>query len=305
MTDLSSLPPPHEGAPEGYYPDPLGGRFGRWWDGSRWHTRVGPEMEPAAPPPLARLESSDTAPTQAVEGPKRKSLDPGAPVGEGFKLYARYPVLFLVLAAGVILPYDLIALAIAGVGPNSRPAGDVASQVVLGVADWILITPIVSALHVHAVADIRNGIEPKLGAVARRSLIVLPAVVAATIMSTLGIAAGLIALIVPGVYLYFRWFVVAQAAAMDGEGWLPALQRSSVLTKDNFLALFLFILILGILIAIPNAIATVGFGDRDTGAAAVTVGILFHLFGASFGALTHGIMYFNLVERYDEVRGAA
>jgi hypothetical protein len=37
-----------------------------------------------------------------------------------FELYRRYPLLFLVLAARVIVPYELIALAATGTGSFSR-----------------------------------------------------------------------------------------------------------------------------------------------------------------------------------------
>jgi hypothetical protein len=49
VTDLSAQPPPHKGAKEGYYPDPLGTGRSRWWDGSAWTMRVGPYAPPGAP----------------------------------------------------------------------------------------------------------------------------------------------------------------------------------------------------------------------------------------------------------------
>jgi hypothetical protein len=42
MIELSELPPPRKGARAGYYPDPLGGRHARWWDGQAWTLTVGP-----------------------------------------------------------------------------------------------------------------------------------------------------------------------------------------------------------------------------------------------------------------------
>lgn len=108
-----------------------------------------------------------------------------------------------------------------GTGPYARADASVAAQVILGITDWVFVGPLVSALHIHAVAVVRDGREPGLGAVARSGLAVLPVVAATTIMATLGIVLGLIALIVPGVILFFRWFVAAQVAAIEHEGWLP------------------------------------------------------------------------------------
>jgi hypothetical protein len=44
--DLENLEPPPETAP-GYYPDPLGGSYKRWWDGTRWVAQVGPRDDAA------------------------------------------------------------------------------------------------------------------------------------------------------------------------------------------------------------------------------------------------------------------
>jgi hypothetical protein len=49
VTDVSDLPAPREGAPAGYYPDPLRTGRARWWDGSGWTLTVGPRVEADAP----------------------------------------------------------------------------------------------------------------------------------------------------------------------------------------------------------------------------------------------------------------
>src|ERR1019366_6866137 len=78
-----------------------------------------------------------------------------------------------------------------------------------------LITPLISALHVHAVVSIGQGRRPRLGAIALRGVHVLPVVAAADITATAGIILGLVALIIPGILLMLRWAVVAQAAALE------------------------------------------------------------------------------------------
>ena len=49
MVELSELPAPRKGARPGYYPDPLGGRHARWWDGNAWTLTVGALVPPDAP----------------------------------------------------------------------------------------------------------------------------------------------------------------------------------------------------------------------------------------------------------------
>jgi hypothetical protein len=284
MTGLGDLPPPEEGTEEGYYPDPLGGKYPRWWDGSQWAHRVGPEPEP----PLAPDES---------ELVPRRPRKLGAIFGAAFRLYGRFPLLFLVLAAGVVLPYDLIVRVATGWGPYTGAHTGTEAQIILAFTGWVLLGPLVSALHVHAAADVREGRKPELGAVAMRGIRVLPVVVAAAIMSGLGIALGLLALIVPGVILYFRWFVVAQVAAIDNEGWLEALRGSRQLTAGHYLDIFLFVLYLGLILLVPTEAIVLAFGVHNTGVAAFVLGLAVHVLDASLTALTTALFYYSLVAR--------
>jgi hypothetical protein len=220
-------------------------------------------------------------------------------VVEAFELYRRYPLLFFVLAAGVIVPYALIVLAATGAGPFSRSMVGTGADLVLSVVDFALVGPLISALHVHAVADARQGRDPQLASVALRGLRVLPVVAAATIISWLGIFLGLLALIVPGIILLFRWVVVAQAAAIEHEGWLPALHRSRELTRGNYQHVFVLFIALA-LIAVPGVAIGTGFGHDNTTIASFLVGVLVQVFTASFTALVTALFYFDLVARFGQ-----
>jgi hypothetical protein len=222
--------------------------------------------------------------------------DPGALASAAYGLYSRYPALFFLLAAGVIVPYELIVLALTGGGTYSQHDSSVAAQVLVPVVGWILVGPLVSALHVHAVADAREGKDPELGSVGRRGLRVLPVVAAATIMAGIGTFLGFIALIVPGVILLFRWFVVAQTAAIEHEGWLPALRRSRELTRGNYMHIFVFIVLVAVIAGIASTVVGVVISDTRT-AASFIVGLVAHLFAASFTALMTALLYYDLRSR--------
>ncbi len=142
-----------------------------------------------------------------------------------FGLYRRYPLLFLALAAAVIVPYEAIVLLATGAGPFEQSSISFGTSFLLTAIDWVVVGPLVSALHVHAVADARQGRQPALGPVAIRGIRVLPVVAATTIISALGTIAGSL-LVIPGIILWLRWSVAAQAAAIENDGWLPALRSS-------------------------------------------------------------------------------
>ncbi|HEV7483689.1 MAG TPA: hypothetical protein VGO13_11395 [Solirubrobacterales bacterium] len=111
----------------------------------------------------------------------------------------------------MVVPYQLIVLALTGAGPLAQSSLSLGVGSLLTLIEMALVTPLISALHVHAVAEVRNGRVPRLASVAREGLRVLPVVAAASIASALGIGIGFLLLIVPGVILFFRWVVVAQA----------------------------------------------------------------------------------------------
>ncbi|HEU4736168.1 MAG TPA: hypothetical protein VFS48_03960 [Solirubrobacterales bacterium] len=216
-------------------------------------------------------------------------------------LYRRYPVIFPVLAAAVIVPYDAVVLGVTGSGALTESALSTGAQSLLALISWCLIGPLISALHVHAVREAREGGRPRLAPVARQGLHVLPVVVAASIISGLGIFVGFLALVIPGVILMLRWMVVAQSAAIDHEGWIPALRRSAELTDKRYGHVFVFAIYVGLITTVPIYLGSLGFEDDPTTAVSLLVGLVVQVFSLSFGALATALLYFDLRARSESV----
>jgi len=217
-------------------------------------------------------------------------------IGETFQLYRRYPLLFLILAAGVVVPYWLIVLAATGAGPFSQSelAGGV--SLLLTLIATAVVDPLVSALHVHAVEEVEEGRTPRLGPVARRGLMVLPMVAAAVIMSWLAFAGGLLLLVLPGIYVFFRLTVTAQAAAIERQGWLPALRRSWALTEGNLLHVAFFFVCVS-LITLPPGLLLNHVLRGETTALTFIAGTAWQVLVISFDALATAVLYFDLRAR--------
>jgi hypothetical protein len=219
-------------------------------------------------------------------------------IGEALDIYQRYPLLFITLALGVIAPYELAVLAATGLGPLSSQSHESPGVIVLlFLLDFALVGPLVSALHVHGVILIGEGGRPRLAQVAARGLRVLPEVAAAVIAAGIGIGLGFLALIIPGVLLALRWSVVAQVAAVEHEGWLPALSRSRELTRGNYLHILALLVTTGLLAAGIGALVQAIPLGSGSGAASVAVGIASRTLAASFTALTLSLLYFDLRAR--------
>jgi hypothetical protein len=234
--------------------------------------------------------------SQAIDLGRERSVGEILRVALG--MYRRYPLLFATLAVGVIAPYELARLAVTGNGPlGSSTSVNVGVLWLFQLLYYVLVGPLISALHVHAVVEIGEGRRPSLGPVALRGLRVLPVVAAADIVAGILIALGFLALIVPGILLSLRWSVVAQTAAIDNEGWLPALRRSRRLTAGHYwhiAGLLLAIGALTVVIGLVAGAATIGSGAS---VASVLLGIAVYTIIASFGALTLAILYFDLRAR--------
>jgi hypothetical protein len=215
------------------------------------------------------------------------------------RLYYSYPLLFMALAVIVMAPYELAVLAVTGYGPLRHGHESVGTYWVLVLLRTSLITPLISALHMHAVATIGDGDRPRFRSVALRGVQVLPVVAAVEVMSWIGITLGYVALVIPGIALSLAWAVVAQAAALEGGGWTSALRSSRRLTRGHYWHVAGLIVLAGVVsTGILYGVRRIPLGS-STGAPSVVIGIAIDTVIASFAALTLALLYFDLRARQD------
>jgi len=224
-------------------------------------------------------------------------------IAEAFGLYRRYPGLFPALAAGVIVPYQLIVLAATGTDPYNRASLSFGVSFLLTLIEWVLVNPLVSALHVHAVADIEERLTPRIGAVARRGLAVLPVVAGAALVAGLGIVGGMVLLVIPGVVFFLRWHVVAQAAAIEHVGGRRALRRSWSLTEKNVIRVLFFFVCIAVIALVPGVPLGLVFRHHHTTALAFLVGTAVQVLIVSFTALATSLLYYDLRCRREILAG--
>jgi hypothetical protein len=210
--------------------------------------------------------------------------------------YRRHPLLFALLALGVVAPYELIVLAITGSTPLGQQRGSVSTALVLLLIGFVVVGPLIAAFYIHALRDSDQGRAPVPREVVARGLRVLPNVAAAQIVATIGIAVGLLLFVIPGVILLLRWAVVAQAAAIANENWVEALKRSAELTRRHYWHVLGLVLITGVIEIVLLDIGFAVAGSR-TGVLEVIVGIVFETITRSFTALTLSVLFFDLRAR--------
>jgi hypothetical protein len=234
-----------------------------------------------------------------MSGPAKVDVDRArsAPqlIGATFELYRRYSWLFLILAGVVVVPYQLISL-VAYPGGPLHGAIRALANLGLTVGDFALVVPLVSALHLYAIEDLRAGREPDIASVARRGLGSLRILSLAVLLSGIGIFFGFLVFIVPGVLLAIRWAVVAQAGALEATSWRDALHRSVKLTEGDEGHVFWLLAILWLIAAVPIGIHIVVFGASNT-VGSFVVATAFSVLLSSFTALATAFLYYDLKAR--------
>lgn len=236
-----------------------------------------------------------------MSGRTNLDLDRPRSIGEmlsaALGLYWRFPLLFLAFAAIVVVPYELIVLAIAGIGPFTQGhLGFFGSKAFL-LANSFIVTPLISALHVQAVREAGEGGNPTFVATFRKSLPRLPVVAVAAGISGVAIGLGGLAFVIPGLFLVAIWPVVAQAAALEGGGPIDALRRSFVLTRGNRWHALGLVICAGLVAGVAEIPFFFAFRHSSTTAGTFVGGTALEVILRSFEALVTALLYFDLVAR--------
>jgi hypothetical protein len=128
---------------------------------------------------------------------------------------------------------------------------------------------------------------------------VLPIVGAAAVIAAAGTELGFFALLIPGIVLWIRLIVVAQAAAIEQAGVRPALRRSWQLTRGREGHVLGLTLVVGIPVGAVSVGALLLTTGSGTSAGGVALGIVVNTVLASFSALTTALLYFDLRARQE------
>jgi hypothetical protein len=120
--------------------------------------------------------------------------------------------------------------------------------VILGTAAVTLVVlPLANAAVIHAVSSIYLSQPTTLGDCLRHGVRRWPALIGTTILQTIMIMLGTLALIIPGIIFAFRYLLAQQVAVLEPLAGSPALKRSRALMKGNFGAAFVLLLIVGVI----------------------------------------------------------
>ncbi|MSO43894.1 MAG: hypothetical protein EXQ74_01065 [Thermoleophilia bacterium] len=178
----------------------------------------------------------------------------GEIVRHAWRIYRAEPLLFLILTAVTVVPVGVLG-AVAGTTATDAGSGSRALAIIaIALIPALLLLPVsgaaVSLATIRRLQGTRIGVGATLEGVGLRFWLLF----AALVLVTAGVLAGLVALVIPGIFLAIAWLFVGQAVVIEGKGVTAALRRSHDLVRGSWWTVFLAYLLIQVVTAVAHII---------------------------------------------------
>jgi hypothetical protein len=232
--------------------------------------------------------------------------DLGQILDEAFALLRAYARTLLPIALGVVVPINLV---VSGIGLGQLTDGYDASPepgitVLQTLVTLLITTPLITAMHVHVVLAAAAGRPVSARSAFAAGLDVFAPLLGALVLAVAGVGLGLLAFVLPGIYVGVMWSFTAQAVVVDGRRGPQALARSAELVRGKWWWVFgvlvvtnLVATVLSLVVAIPADLVADAVDSQAVALAGTTLAQVFTL---SLLALTSTLLYFSLRVRKGE-----
>jgi hypothetical protein len=216
-------------------------------------------------------------------------MQPGAIVREAWELYKAHWRTFVPLALIVYIVLGVITLVF---GLILGWLG-----ILIGALASIVGTFWLQGALVEAVQDVRDGKQDlSVGELFARVQPRLPALIVAGILAGLGIALGLVLLIVPGLFLLTIWSLIVPTIVLEGKSAGESFGRSRELVKGNGWSVFGVIAItIGAVIVASIIVGLLTFWLPD-GVDSFVSDLISNTLVVPFVAVAWTLMYFALAQ---------
>jgi hypothetical protein len=187
--------------------------------------------------------------------------DLGALLRDSFTVYLRHFGTFLALGALVVVPSQVI---VGGIGLEQLTADyddtspSWAETSIAAAVAFLVVAPLITAICVHALRSVAAGGSPGAREAIVKGFEAFTPIFFAVLLAAAGIAIGLL-LIVPGIYLFVRWYFVPQAVVLEGARGTGALRASTRLVAGAWWRTFAMVLVVNLLVALAIFVLAVPF----------------------------------------------
>jgi len=228
--------------------------------------------------------------------------DAGALLRDSFVVYTRHFWTFLALGALVVVPAELV---VSGVGLEQLSSGyddkpSLAETAIPALVSYLVVGPLITAICVYALQSVAAGGSPGAREAIVKGFESFTPIFFAVLLAALGILLGAI-VIVPGIYLFVRWYFVPQTVVLEGGHGASALRASGQLVEGSWwrtLGLVLLVNVVAVAVAFVLGSPFAAAAESADRALWALIGqILASALVQPFGGLYSTLLYFDLRER--------
>lgn len=224
-------------------------------------------------------------------------------LGDALGIYFRnFPTVFAI-ALAVVAPVQLI---VSGIGLEELTSGyretDSTAELLIPTAvSYLVVAPLLVAATIHLLKRLADGERPHAGRSIQAGLDVFAPTFLAVLLAGLGIALGLVLLILPGIYVAVRWYFVAQAVVIDNARSTEALRASWRLTDGFWFRTLGVILLANVVAFLPASLLILPLQalaeSADRQAISLAGMILTEALTAPFVALVSTLLFYDIRAR--------
>jgi len=248
--------------------------------------------------------------SEAIREPGGGILPRPMGVGEilraAFRLYQRHWRTLVAIAAVVVVPITLLQYLL---GNQVRSQSQVTNGAVVSTPSWavgisglvaavagVLMYLVLTGAITRAVAAEVAGQDPGLEQSYRFGFYRLGSVLLVSVLVGLATLAGLILLVIPGIYIGVRLAVSIEALVVEGRRGTGSMGRSWELVGGHWWHAFGTLVVAGLLTGLVNTLITAPFGATSWVAQAVVAAVATTI-TLPYGALVGVVLYLDLRAR--------
>jgi hypothetical protein len=235
--------------------------------------------------------------------PLEQPRDLGALLRDSLSVYLGHFGTFLALGALVVVPSELI---VSGIGlemlsSDYDASPGFAEMAIPAVVAYLVVAPLITAICVHALSSVASGGSPGAREAIVNGFESFTPIFFAVLLAALGIVIGLLIFILPGVYLFVRWYFVPQAVVLEGARDAGALRASGRLVEGEWWRTFGMVVLVNVLALLVVLLLGYPFAaaadSTDRAIWALAGQIVSGSVTQPFAALFSTLLYFDLRER--------
>ena len=228
--------------------------------------------------------------------------DVGGLLRDALVVYIRHFGTFLALGALVVVPSELI---VGGIGMEQLSSGydpspSFAEAAIPSAVSYLVVAPLITAICVYALRSVAEGGSPGAREAVVKGFESFTPIFFAVLLAALGTLVGAI-LIIPGIYLFVRWYFVPQAVVLERAHGPEALRASGRVVAGGWwrtFALILLVNLVALLIVFVVASPFAAAAENSDRALWALIGqIVAATITQPFGALFSTLLWYDLRAR--------